>query len=98
MTPLTFNGITILPNANMTEHGEPINIRRTWKQRLFSWPWKPWCNIMTVTPYTPSKKVYMLKSQGIAFAHPAVIDELRRQIHDKGLSQAQDRCEPKRDC
>ena len=34
-------GLRIIENPLMVEDGEPYEIRRTWRERLFSWPWRP---------------------------------------------------------
>lgn len=33
------NGMPIFENALLTE---PEIVDRTWRERLFSWPWRPW--------------------------------------------------------
>lgn len=49
--PIEYCGVTLIPSAYV----EDFNIiKRTWKERLFSLPWKPFMKTKTI----PEKKMY----------------------------------------
>lgn len=51
-------------------------VKRGWKERLFTWPWRPMNKTKYVTTQVPSRQVIF--SNGTYFAHPAVIEEIRQ--------------------
>lgn len=60
-------------------------VLRTWKERLFSWPWRPWQR----TKEIPNRKLLkiningftgMLPTEEVYVAHPMIINEIRRSI------------------
>lgn len=53
-------------------------VQLTLKQRLFSWPWRPLRKIKYVTTQIPSREVMCLN--GVYYAHPALIDEIKSQL------------------
>jgi len=71
----TFAGIRFVENPNLVEDGDPIEVPRTWMERLFSYPWKPWKKVKTVIPKVPSSRVLVMGN--VAVAHPEVIKQLR---------------------
>lgn len=69
-----FNGVTVVENKNLTVvEAKP----RSWKERLFSWPWKPWkkVNITMV----PDRQVYYSKDN-VVYCHPEVAKQLRMEL------------------
>lgn len=56
---------------HMTEAGEPIQLKRSWKERLFSFPWKPWNATKTIIPQVPSRDVIRL-GDGTLVMHPEI--------------------------
>lgn len=64
---VTFMGIPVyvcdyLPVAT-------TKVRRTWKERLFSWPWRPWVAYKEV----PTSSVYLLKGTPTAWGGDALL-------------------------
>lgn len=53
----------------VTEDGEPYEEPRTWRERLFSLPWRPLQATRTITPKVPSRAVYELLD-GSLVMHP----------------------------
>jgi hypothetical protein len=53
-------------------------VQLTLKQRLFSWPWRPLRKTKYVTTQTPCRNI--ICSNGIYYAHPAIIEEIKAQI------------------
>jgi hypothetical protein len=74
-------GIQIIEDVNMVDSHSRL---KTWRERLFSWPWRPW--VKYVVWQTPSKKFYLMKMDEInekLICHPAMIEELRK-IKEEG--------------
>lgn len=48
-----FMGMRILESPYLLQKGTPIEVRRTWRERLFSLPWRPLAKTRTVVPMVP---------------------------------------------
>jgi hypothetical protein len=72
-------GLKIYENPNLTVPGPPIQVPRTWKERFFSKPWKPWQATKTIVPMVPSKQIIKLPD-GALVMHPEMHRELRKQL------------------
>ena len=57
---------------------EEIEVRRTMKERLFTWPWRPMQRTKTETVTVPSPDVFLVGNQVIG--HPATIAKLREMM------------------
>ena len=71
-------GFQVVEDLSMTEPGEPYEVRRSWKERLFSRPWRPMRATRTLVPQVPSRKVILFGQKIIA--HPSVVKEIKRQL------------------
>ena len=78
-------GVKIIVNENLTEDGEPYEITRTWKERLFTLPWKPLRKTKTVIPQVPSSQIYGLED-GTFVMHPETFRRLEVEIEAKNRS------------
>jgi hypothetical protein len=74
-----FSGMRIIENANLTEPGEPVSVRRSWRERLFSRPWKPWQATRLVIPQIPYHGAIRLNDRTLIM-HPGTLRELRKQL------------------
>lgn len=74
-----FTGMKIIPSVYLTEAGEPYPVRRSWRARLFSRPWRPWVAERMVTPQVPMNGGYRL-ADGSLVMHPAMIQQLHVQL------------------
>ena len=72
-------GMRIIENAHMVKDGEPYEVRRTWKERLFSLPWRPLLARRTVVPKVPRRAIIQLPN-GALVMHPVVAEELRALV------------------
>ncbi len=68
----------IITDINLLEDGEPREVVRTWKERLFSW--NPWKRTKTVIPRIPSRQVYGLPD-GTVVMHPNTFAVYQREIN-----------------
>lgn len=80
---MIYNGMKIITNPNLVVPGPPVTRRRTWKERLFSRPWRPWKTMVTEATWVPDRKIY--HGMGALIVHPAVAEELRRFLDDHEL-------------
>lgn len=74
---------------NLLTKSRTEEVQRTWKERLFSWPWRPLKTTKYVTTQVPSRDV--LYSQGTYFAHPDLIAEIARAAEGGGCKCDGDR-------
>lgn len=54
-------------------------VRRTWKERLLSWPWKPWVAEKTIFIQVPDEHVYQIGRYTFV-CHPAIAKQIREQF------------------
>jgi len=76
---MTFNGMNVMASEYLLEDGEPYQERRTWRERLFTRPWRPLQATRTVVPKVPSTQGYILNGNTILM-HPEQIAKLRQQL------------------
>ena len=74
------NGYRVYENVNMTEPYGVEQVRRTWVERLFTLPWKPFKTTYTVTKYRPSTLVIVDDKLMCMFAHPTIVYQMSKQI------------------
>lgn len=72
---MTFAGLKIITTPELMERGEPIQVRYTWRERLISWPWRPWVATYTRIPLVPSSRIYRMGHSLVM--HPQMVDRLR---------------------
>jgi hypothetical protein len=44
-----------------------LELRRTWRERLFSWPWRPWAATRLVTKVVPNDEVFLVNMDALGF-------------------------------
>lgn len=74
-------GIPIIESPFLTTPVEET-VNRSWKERLFSWPWKPWEATKVIHYEIPSTEVLRLPN-GIWVCHPAIAQQLRERLRDQ---------------
>jgi hypothetical protein len=75
-------GLRVIENINMVEYGEPYSVERTWRERLFTLPFRPLTKLKWITPVTPSQEV--LRTNDSIICHP----EMAKKIRDFLKAQA----------
>lgn len=70
--------VKIIESRLMVEDGEPYEVKRSWRERLFSRPWRPLLPTRTVVPKVPKREA-MLLSDGSLVMHPEIAKMLRQQ-------------------
>lgn len=82
LTPQVINGMRIYACPHMTESGNPYKVKRTWKERLFTFnPWKPFKTHNTIVPQVPSRQVY--QKDDSLYMHPEMIKELENSMVER---------------
>lgn len=81
MTAL-FNGFRVITSPYLTEAGEPYDVRRSLRERLFSRPWHPLQRTRTITPQVPMKGGYRLGHDTVVM-HPETFRQLAPLVTDK---------------
>jgi hypothetical protein len=74
---MTFNGWPVITSTWMTR-SETREVPRPWRDRLWSWPWRPWRATMLVTVQVPSDDV--LRVGGRLVMHPATLAKLQARL------------------
>lgn len=67
------NGVPIIISEHMLDEKK---VRRSWKDRLLSLPWRPWVNQRTV--FTPSESM-VRTPQGLVM-HPQMWEQIKREV------------------
>lgn len=75
-TPSMFNGMRVIESPFLEQDGAPYEVRRTWRERLFTRPWRPLVTTRTVVPKVPYKGAVQLNAHTLVM-HPAMLRELR---------------------
>lgn len=79
MDGLGLTGMKVIESTFLTEPGEPEERRRSWRQRLFSRPWRPWKVTETWIPQRPYRGVVKM-GRNTLVVHPDTLKQLRRQL------------------
>lgn len=78
------NSIRIIENPILTMEGTPYEVKRTWKERLFTLPWEPLKATKTVVPQVPSTEI--IYANGVMVMHPEMANKIRKQLESKYVS------------
>lgn len=81
-----YAGRKVILNQALTVPGEPYQVARTWKERLFTRPWRPLKTTRTVVPQVPSREVIM--TADVIVMHPAVWKEVEAAIERREAERA----------
>jgi hypothetical protein len=75
--PDSINGLRIVESEWLTVTRSTL-VTLTWRERLLSWPWRPWVPRRVVTTVVPSPHVYQF---GDTLAmHPETLKRLRVEL------------------
>lgn len=80
-----YSDYKIIENINLVD--VKINVvNRTWKERLFTLPWKPWIKIRVIKKVIPKDAVYIINNCGdyglekVLVCHPAMTERLKKSL------------------
>jgi hypothetical protein len=57
---------------------EQRQMRRSWRERLLSWPWRPWVATKEISVEVPDERYYTFGN--VVVCHPAVAQQLREEL------------------
>lgn len=75
-------GTRIIESPYLTEPGEPVSVRRTWRERWLTRPWRPFRRTRLITPQVPSRQVFQLPD-GTMLMHPVTRAHLRQVLEQE---------------
>ena len=79
---LELSRYTIIEDINLTE---PKKVGRSFKERIFSLPWKPWRKTKYIQ--VPKQKAYtyydVITGERLVVMHPSLADKLRKELKEK---------------
>lgn len=74
---MMFNDYPIITSVHLVTSHEQV-IQLNWRERLLSWPWKPWIKTKVVIVQIPDKKVYF---DGKSFiCNPILFEGLKQTL------------------
>lgn len=78
-------GHRIIASPLMTMPGKPVQVPRSWRERLFSLPWRPLVAFRLVVPQVPRNDAIIL-ANGTIVVHPVIAKRLREAtlVRDSG--------------
>lgn len=77
VAPDLFGGLRICEAEHLTKTEECF-LRRTWRERLFTWPWRPWRATRKIFIQVPDPNFYVVGD--MVLCHPAMARELRERL------------------
>lgn len=78
----TLYGRRVYLNPLLTTPGDPVTVRRSWWERLFSRPWHPWAATRTEIPQIPSREVFFLGETALAM-HPDTWEQVELALRKR---------------
>lgn len=73
------HGNRIVTDRRLEKRGARIDIPLTWKERLLSWPWRPWISTQSDWLMEPSDEIVQMPD-GTLVMHPEMLKRLQREI------------------
>lgn len=75
----------------LTVDGEPYNVRRSLRERLFSRPWRPWVCTRTIVPQIPDPSMYSMldpiSGRQTIVAHPETFKRVKHELANQEESR-----------
>lgn len=80
---LRFMGMRVILNNLLEQDGEPYTVRRTWRERLFTRPWRPHVATRTITPKVPYKGAFQIDANTVVM-HPETYHQMTKALDKYG--------------
>lgn len=87
-----FPQVQVLEDPRMVELGPLRTVRRTWRERLYDWPWTPWQATREERRWEPLQKAIYTGRQFIC--HPQMAHRLRLKLAEPYQTQQDPRTRP----
>lgn len=78
---LIMSGYRLMSNPLLTDT-RTREVPRTWKERLFTHPWRPLKKTRTESYQVPSRQVIVIAEHRVMVAHPVMVKEIEQLFHD----------------
>jgi hypothetical protein len=75
---MSIDGLRVFESLYAVRSGEPVEVPRSWGERLFTRPWRPFRRTRIVVPQIPMA----YKIGETLVAHPDFLAQLRNVSHD----------------
>jgi hypothetical protein len=85
--PSAFGGMRVIESVWLTEKGEPYTVKRSWRERLFSRPWKPLVSTRTIVPDVPYRGAVQLDANTLVM-HPQTLREYCSQLVGRAAKES----------
>lgn len=80
-----------MTDENLTVPGEPVEVKRSFTDRWFSWPWCPWKKTRSYIPRWPDRGLYMtqdpISGEQMLSMHPTTLEILIAAIEKDTICQ-----------
>lgn len=74
---IPFTGLAVHTNPLLVKN-ETRTVARTWKERLITWPWKPWVATRTEVYQVPSEEIFRIGDRLIC--HHDMLARIKAEI------------------
>lgn len=77
-----FSGMPVAISPHVPQYAKKkVTVRRSWRERLFSRPWRPWISTKVIEVDDPETPVVWMVDRRLMM-HPAVKDKFASYIHN----------------
>ncbi len=76
---LLFPGVKLVESIHMVTQAT-VTRPRTWRERLWSFPWHPWDSVVTETVNIPNPNFFHDTKNNVIYAHPQTMLELKQYL------------------
>jgi hypothetical protein len=80
--PFMLYGFRIIEDPNCVIDGPTRIVQRSWRERLFTCPWRPWVATYAVTPKIPNPDAVRLDHINALLMHPQTAREFRKWMRE----------------
>lgn len=67
-----FGGYRVIESPGLVQDGEPYTVRRSWRERLLTRPWRPLVSVRTIVPQVPYRGFVQVDAHTIVM-HPETL-------------------------
>ena len=76
-------GLQIVENQDMVVEDGITIVKRSWRERIFSRPWRPLQRTKEIIRFVPDPYVYLIRDRNIIIAHPITVIKLHQEIQKR---------------
>ena len=80
---IPYMGKRIITSPILTKTSDPFPVKRTWIERLFSLPWRPWKATKMITIQVPSDEVIIMADT--ITMHPETLRKFQAELEKANL-------------